>query len=303
MPKLGLNPHIYLRDDHPENIYRAIDEIALLKFDGIELSGWYGERWLNRPQDLARLLDLHGLQLSTYYYGVPFLDESRTTDDEEGAYRRAHWLAEVGAKDFLIDGGHPTIPRDSHMWDISIGVIADACNRIGELAHRVDVQLAWHNHWGSFFEQEEALHLFFERTNPEWVKFCPDTAQLRLSGMNEVQIIERYKHRISYAHFKDIAPNWTPEVRKHHNLKAASDGGGYNLDSQWRMIELGRGVIDLPACWNILKSVGFNGWIVDDHDFTGYPAMRAAEAIKRYLNEEWGIEGPKGRDETAARMK
>ncbi len=291
MPKLGLNPHIYLRDNHPENIHRAFDELALLGYDGVEFSGGYGQPWLHHPKDLKRLLDLHGLRLSTYYLYLPFLDETRATEDEEAAYRRAYWLAQVGAEDFLIDGGVPIIPRDSHKWERSVRTIADACNRIGESAHRYGVQLAWHNHWGSCFEQEAALHRFLELTDPEWVKFCPDTAQLRLSGMDEVAIIQRYQHRISYVHFKDIAPNWTPEVRQHLRLSAPTNAGGYDLDAQWRMIELGRGVINLPACWEILKSADFDGWIVDDHDFTGYPAKASAAAIKRFLNEELGIVG------------
>ena len=41
----------------------------------------------------------------------------------------------------------------------------------------------------------------------------------------------------------------------------------------------------------ILLSAGFDGWIVDDFDFTGYRAMESAQAIKDYINLALGIWG------------
>ena len=63
------------------------------------------------------------------------------------------------------------------------------------------------------------------------------------------------------------------------------------MDSRGRWVELGRGSIDFPAVTKVLLDTGYDGWIVDDFDFTGYPAVDSANACKDYINYALGIWG------------
>ena len=66
------------------------------------------------------------------------------------------------------------------------------------------------------------------------------------------------------------------------------------MDSKWRMVELGRGVVDFPACFEALRAAGYEGWIVDDFYYTGYAAMESSAVCRRYLGEALGLRGRRG---------
>jgi sugar phosphate isomerase/epimerase len=71
--KIGLGTQLWLKDNHYENFYRMLDEMALIGLDGFEvcysfLIDWYG----HKPAELAKLLAMHGLELSSYYWGISF---------------------------------------------------------------------------------------------------------------------------------------------------------------------------------------------------------------------------------------
>ena len=65
---------------------------------------------------------------------------------------------------------------------------------------------------------------------------------------------------------------------------APTDEGAYGVDSRGRWVELGRGVVDFPAVTQVLRSVGYDGWLVNDFDFTGYDARASVKACKDYIN-------------------
>ncbi|MGH2460534.1 MAG: hypothetical protein ACRDIY_16900, partial [Chloroflexota bacterium] len=60
-----------------------------------------------------------------------------------------------------------------------------------------------------------------------------------------------------------------------------------------RMVELGRGLIDFPALLAVLQRAGFDGWIVDDMDYSAYSTLDSATACRDYLREALGLTGRK----------
>lgn len=262
MARVGFGVQVWLRDERPESLHRALDEVALAGFDGVELM--HVERWHDRPAELARLLALHGLELSSSYVHLDYTDEAEL----EVARRRADFLAGLDMGTLLLDGGH---------GEATVEVVAHAANRIGEHARSRGVDCCWHQHWGTHFERPEPFARLMELTDPELVGLCPDTAQLVMGGFDVDETLARYAPRIRFVHFKDVAPNREPE--------RASDTGAYGIDSRWRFVELGRGVVDFPRAWEILRAAGYDGWVVDDLDYAAYAAYDSALACRRYLAE------------------
>lgn len=293
---IGYGMAAWWRDGHPENIYRGLDELALAGFDGVEVFGAPLQAFISRPAQFGRLLQMHGLSLSSAYTAYAYLDSARQAQEDEDFRRVAAFVAEAGGKWVLLDGGRkPNLKSVNDVTDDDVSVVADAANRYGQVARELGLSLAWHQHWGGVFEWSAPFHRFMARTDPTLVHFCPDTAQLAMGDYDVLQTFERYATRIGYVHFKDLAPNhdWAIAA-KHGGPSEPRDSGAYRVDSRWRFVELGRGLIDFPALLAILQRVGFDGWIVDDMDYSAYSTLESATACRDYLREALGLVGRKG---------
>jgi inosose dehydratase len=145
--------------------------------------------------------------------------------------------------------------------------------------------------WAAPFDRLMAL------TDPDLVKFCPDTAQLSMGDFDVPATIRKYGKRLGYVHFKDIDHNHNWAVTAKHGGPATwGDTGAYRVDSKWRMVELGRGLIDFPAIAGILRDAGYDGWIVDDFDYSAYPTREGSIALLRYLRHSLGFVGRRGHE-------
>jgi inosose dehydratase len=183
--------------------------------------------------------------------------------------------------------------------DGDIERVADAAQRYATIGRELGLSLAWHQHWGGIFEWPEPFHRFMAATDPGLVNFCPDSAQLAMGGFDVVETFARYADRIKFVHFKDLAPNHDWALAATHGGPAQpGDSGGYHVDSKWRMVELGRGVIDFPALLAILAGAGYDGWIVDDMDYSAYAALECATVCRDYLRGALGLTGRRRKERT-----
>ena len=151
--------------------------------------------------------------------------------------------------------------------------------------------MAWHQHWGSIFDTEAYLHRLLELTDPDLVGLCLDTAQVTISGFDLLETLRRTLPRIKFMHYKDVAPNQPNESELWPGKNLPADAGAYDVDSQWRMVELGRGVVPFRQVTDLLLQAGYDGWLVDDFDYSGYVAYASARACKEFINLGLGIWG------------
>jgi inosose dehydratase len=290
--KIGFGAQLWLMDNHYENFHRMLDELALIGFDGFEVCYPFLIEWYeHKPAELKKLLDLHGLELASYYTGIGFNTAGKRQRGSQEVQRRCRFLSALGCRYLLLDGGEKDFAGEFETLDQYIRCIAGVANELGEYAHSQGVILAWHQHWGSIFETEPALHRLMELTDPARVGFCPDVGQLVLCGMDPVAIVKQYAQRIQFIHFKDITFAGRPWGELWPGMKTPSDEGAYGIDSKGRWVELGRGVVPFPQITQLLREAGYDGWIVDDFDYSGYPAYASAKACKDYLNQGLGIWG------------
>ena len=93
-------------------------------------------------------------------------------------------------------------------------------------------------------------------------------------------------------HYKDITFTGRPQGELWPGgMKVPSDQGGYDVDSRGRWVELGRGAVPFKEVTQILLEAGYNGWLLDDFDYSGYPASTSAKACKDFINQGLGIWG------------
>lgn len=290
--KLGYHLAPWINDGHPQNFHRALDEISLTGWDGVEIIGNYlVERYGADPRELRALLALHDLELSSCYFR-PTFDVARRADDEEFTRRVVGTAAGAGGKIILIDGGD--IKPEGNI-ESDYQRVADVANMVGERSKEAGLQCCWHQHWGTMFECAAPFDRLMALTDPDLVKFCPDSAQLSMGDFDVLATFKKYAPRIGYVHFKDLDQNhdWSVTARN-GGPTTWSDTGAYHVDSKWRFVELGRGLIDFPALTAVLRDAGYEGWIVDDFDYSAYQTREASVALLRYLRHSLGLVGRRG---------
>lgn len=291
--KIGFGTQLWLRDNHFENFHRMLDEMALIGLDGFEIHyPFLLQNYEHRTKELRDLLELHDLEMATYYTGITFHDEEQRYRGMNTVRRKCHFSAALGTKVICIDGGRKRSGISKNELDDQIKLIAECANQLGNYATSCGLTLAWHQHWGSIFEAKAPFYRFMELTDPDLVKFCPDVGQLALGDFDVVETIRHFADRIAYVHYKDISFAGRPHGELWRGGPVVpSDNGAYGVDSRGRWVELGRGIIDFPAITQVLRSAGFDGWIVDDFDYSGYRAVESAKACKTYINHALGIWG------------
>jgi inosose dehydratase len=263
MPKLGFHPCIWKCGTDLVRFWEAVGDMAAAGWDGFEVAGPLLEPYYDRPDEFARLLADHGMELSTVYSGHSFAEPQAIGAEIERVRRLADFCRAVGCEVLLIDGG--TKQSGQHHGEADYERVARAANRMGEAAREHGLTCAWHQHWGTMFEFPPAFHRLMALTDPDLVKFCPDTAQLSLGLFDLPEVFTEYLDRIAYVHFKD-------------------------LDSNRRFIELGSGTIDFAPLWQLLQSRHYEGWIVVDLDYTSLEVCESCQANREYLRE-LGIPG------------
>jgi inosose dehydratase len=290
--KIGFGSQLWVVDNHFENFYRMLDEMALIGFDGFEMCYPFLIEWYEgRPGELRQLLEMHDLELASYYSGISFSHADRRKQGIEEFKRRCRFVTQVNGKYVHLDGGEKNWHNEFSSVDDYIKTIAETANHLGEYARSLGLVLSWHQHWGSIFETEPAFNRLMELTDPQYVGFCPDVGQLTLSGFDVVATVKRYISRITFVHYKDITFAGRPQGELWAGMCMPTDEGGYGVDSKGRFVELGRGVVPFKEVNQILLEAGYDGWLMDDFDYSGYAAYISAKACKDFINHGLGVWG------------
>jgi inosose dehydratase len=252
--------------DNKTPLAEAIQTLSDLKLDGIEFSP--------RKDELAKhgftrdsfkaLLDEKHLAVSGNYFGGNFYDPAQK-DSITTAFRATlDNLKFYGARHVIIGP-----PGRGGVDDINAAIRATApvLDELGKIALDNGIQLGLHPHVNTIVETPDEIDLILGLTDPLYVRVAPDTGHIRLGGGNVVEIIRKYKDRLSYFHLKDSSgvfdrPNFGPNLR-----------------------ELGKGEIDFPAIMAILKEIEFKGWMNVEQDYTVTTPAQSAAVSASYIHQ------------------
>ncbi len=144
--------------------------------------------------------------------------------------------------------------------------IKDA-EKIGKLCKENGCTFAYHNHDFEFKTVLEdgrtIMQVLLEETNPDYFWFIPDTAWIQIGGENPVEFLEKLKGRVKVCHFKDY-------------IKTDTERG-------FKFTELGKGEVDIPACYRKLKEMGVP-YAVYEHDIDWeVSAMQSCKDSYKYM--------------------
>ena len=149
-------------------------------------------------------------------------------------------------------------------------------NTVGRMAAEKGLCVSIHNEFWcavNLYDHER----FLEMTDPQYVYYCLDTAQVAIMGVDILKFYETYHDRIQYFHVKDTTCPAAPDEKRF--------GPGAEFDptgARW-FWEPGGGNVDFPALWRLMKKYQHKGWIGIESDGTPDP-LATILLTKNYID-------------------
>jgi inosose dehydratase len=249
------------------NDRQAIDDIAAVGFHGIQLrSNVIAE--FGSPGAIRDLLNQRELKFVALSSGDFVSDPAGAKKSIAEHTAHAKFLHDAGGLYLQVIDSRPkgrvAIPDDfKHL--------GKALTELGKRTADFGIALGYHNHMGSLSERPEELDQIMAASDPRYVKLELDVAHYFQGGGDPVKAMETYSDRLLFMHIKDV------ERPTEHS---------------YRFVELGHGLVDVPAVFDTLRKINFRGWAVVELDAVpdnAYSPKEAAAANKQYLQEKLGF--------------
>lgn len=252
-------------------------------YDGIELAPWDLAEILGlfkTPQEFKSFAADHGIEVSGMFHGC---DDSNIASKHNEVVK-----AGKDAVDMVValGGTHLNVCPARNYYGLgpldkdALLNTAKALNDIGRYAVDKGIKIGIHNEFFCAVNKENHRTLI-EMTDPRYVFYCLDTAQIALLGDNLLEFYDTYAERICTFHLKDTASiGVSDDIRHGKDVEIQDDG------FRW-FWEPGEGVLDLQALWRLVKKHQFKGWCTIEDD--GSPDYLASMALSSYhVNEVLG---------------
>lgn len=267
----------------------ALPEIAQAGYDGAPA----GPRQGKTAAEVLAEFERAGLQPAPGYLGADFWDASLEEEILARAMEYAEFANTAGCTElYVAAGGFTTyttargltraqvsghVAAADGMSEEEYAQFAKVLNQVGEITLAQGVRSCFHNHVGSVIETRAEIDRLFELVNREVVFMGPDTGHLAWGGVDVVEFFRDYADDILTAHIKDIDPAVLKKgVAAEWDYGTFSDAGIFT--------ELGLGMVDFPAVFEILEQAGFGGWLIVETDVTQQAsALVSAQMSRDYL--------------------
>ncbi|HXF38036.1 MAG TPA: sugar phosphate isomerase/epimerase [Actinomycetota bacterium] len=248
----------------------VLDHIAASGYDGTDLGplGWLGD-----GPELAGRLAARGLGLAGGYLALPFSEPGRL----EGALSELDRLLDVfdevrralpdrrAPRPTLADAGSPARAANPGRaaGDRSLGLdeagwrrLADGVSRAVARCRERGYEPTFHHHAATYVEAPWEVERLLELTD---VGLCLDTGHLLLGGGDPAAALQAWAGRINHLHLKDCSLEVVRSI--------VADRAP--VEEVWRrhaFRRLGTGDLDVDRFLELVRSIGFIGWMVVEQD-------------------------------------
>jgi inosose dehydratase len=261
-----------------DGLTECLTDLRDLHFRGIETFGFVADDFAGRTEEFKRLLAEHDLQLVSLYGGGQMDDPTRRDAVIEQNLTLARFLGANGAVPLTLGPGRrpPGGPTPDDLREMAITM-----NEIGRRTQELGVLACCHPHWGTTIQERDEIARVFDLIDPRHVFMTADPAHMAKAGYDPVEVFQTYRSIIKYVHIKDYRP-LTPEEQ----ARVEGSGGTAIIPD---FVELGLGIIDLPALIDVLKEANFTGWVTVELDRSTRGPRVSLEMNKAYLEETLGL--------------
>lgn len=241
-----------------------------------------------------RILDKYGLQVASGFFHGAFYSPEEESRLYEEALRQAEFSQALGQDCLFVSALVSPPQRRALVGRIQPGEpvslnrqqfeqMARILERIARLWKEYGIALCFHPHVATYVEASHEIEKLMEMTDPELVRFGPDTGHIFFGGEDPIQLIERYISRLGALHIKDVRSKVVEQVRKEKlDYRQACAGGVWT--------EIGSGDIDFSALFKMLRNRQYSGWVIVETDHTELPtALESSKLSRHYLRENIGL--------------
>lgn len=276
---------------------RAFKVLAACGFTGVELCAGTG-RWdpLGRPSSITanygsterftRLLADLGIDTVVSWFfdpGAPIDEElSRGRSILDPADHEAIaatcrefavFLAEAGGERVVVRA----LPSAWQHTSLSAGELATAAagwNLVGQTVSEYGVGVSLHADVLSAAADQDILDQLLADTDANCVGLTIDTAELTLAGLDVVDLCERHAHRIDHIQLKDTryVDNAGERLLPHAERSMLQEGGRREVERWFYECGTTGGLVDFPGMVAMLRTNGYDGWLVFESDQSPNPA-------------------------------
>lgn len=262
-----------------DGLAACLADLRDLRFRGIETFGFVVDDFAGREADFQALLAAHGLRLVSLYGGGQMDDPAQRAAVIERNLALARFLAANGAVPLTLGPGRRQ-PGGPTADDLR--VMADTMNEIGRRTQaEYGVLACCHPHWNTTIQERDEITRIFELVDPRYVFMTADPAHMAKAGYDPVEVFRTYHSIIKYVHIKDYRPLSPAE-----QAQVEGSGGTAIIPD---FVELGLGIIDLPALVQVLKEADYDGWMTVELDRSTRGARASLEMNKAYLEDTLGL--------------
>ena len=276
----GVDPDYTWIEQRP---YRdVLDEMKAAGYDATE----WAYTFPRDPEELDRELRLRKMALASSFCSVDFVD----CYDPEPALAVCPLLRSLGSHDLLLAQAstHARCARagrvrpEDGLTDCEWRCLAANLNDLAERVRGMGMRAAFHNHAGTAVETRAELERLCAETDPTLVRLCLDTGHLAYGGGDPVGFAEAHRERLGYVHLKDVDGTLLNRAR-------ASGLDYLSAVRQGVFVELGQGMLDLPAFIAALRGSDYDGWLIVEQDSTRRTPLESARMNRRYLAERFDL--------------
>ncbi|HLX43394.1 MAG TPA: TIM barrel protein [Bryobacteraceae bacterium] len=205
-----------------------------------------------------------GCQIVTISFNGPTHDPARRSEVVANAKVAMNFLKEFGANHLVVFPPN----RSNGAGQGAFKAMCESFDEIGSTAREMGFYAGLHNHMGEMVQTPEEVDRCMAMTDPKKFYFSPDTAHLHLAGCDVVKTMEKHKHRLMLADYKDA------------KRLATTKPDSFDKES---IFDLGDGDIDFPGCHRVLKSMSFQGWLIVDLDIARHGPRASYERCGAYV--------------------
>lgn len=262
--KLGISLIAWQNDDLPEltaafTTEGAMEDAAAIGYAGVER----GRRMPADTDGLRAYLDRYGLSLCGGWCSGNLMVNDLETEKAK-IRAQVEQFAALGAPCIVyaecsntIQGNidqpvsqRPKLGRDDVM------AYAAKLSELAKWSAGQGVPIAYHHHMGAMVQDAEDIDWLMEGSSEE-LTLLYDTGHLHFAGADPLAVLDKWGHRVSHVHVKDVRQPMLDRIRAEDgSFLDAVAGGAFTVPGD------PEGCIDFAAVITRLKAMGYDGWIV-----------------------------------------
>lgn len=249
---------------------QILDEIRDTGYAGTELGDW--GFMPTDPAALAAALNKRDLILVGGFVPVPWSDFTALGSARTTALRTATLMRDAGFPEAVVvlaDDNGKDRRRTARAGQITEAdgwspgqwkaVAGEVTSLAREIFEETGIRCVFHPHAAGFVETPGEVDRLLEEADPDLVNLVLDTGHCCYGGGDPLEMLRRWRARISLVHFKD----WHPDIAREAN---EGEWDYFQAVARGVFCLLGEGAVPFQSIVEELHEQAYQGWVVVEQD-------------------------------------